>query len=430
MRYLAHNSLSRFSTACVFAVFLCLLTASLFAEPASTRHHPHARHAITAKKATVRHKPHAVPHRSKAAVVHAKHRSRAVVHKTSRHKQRVPRGSRAEEAPADKATAARVHAWLQEQHSAAPAVANTQQAPGTAAPETKPVATPAEATGVAHPPDQDFAVNIRYEKTASAKAPTVPNVVKKVDTVQQVQAPVPQVQSAVVPDTADTAEDDEDAPQPANVHLEYTRGGRLVVPAPLRGTHAILVHQNLMADREGLERVRNDADLLRLRRERRLVAIPVSRTLVVDERLPVNRRYCRPWTAKFLVDLARAHYARFHEPLQVNSAVRTVQFQEHLLRINGNAAPARGETASPHLTGETVDLAKHGLSMTEVAWMRGYLLPLVEEGKVDVEEEFQQAVFHISVYTSYDPPAAPAPQRRATPQRRRNSTSLLATGIH
>lgn len=418
MRYLAHNTFRRFSTAFVVALVVCLLTATLFALPASTRQH-HPKHVVAAKKTVPRHKAHSVP----AKVRHASNRPKPSSHKSTRkvtrHESSAAPSKAAEEVSADKATADRVHAWVEAQHAASvPTAANMQPAPVAAAPETKPA--PAEATGVAHPPDQDFAVNIRYEKTTAANAPAE---VKKTDEVKPAQTV-----DASDNDTADNADDDADIPQPARVHLEYTNGGRLVVPAPLRGTHAILVHQNLMADRDGLERVRNDADLLRLRREKKLVAVPVSEKLTVDERLPVNRRYCRPWTAKFLTDLARAHYARFHEPLQVNSAVRTMRFQEHLLRINGNAAPVRGETASPHLTGQTIDLAKHGLSMTEVAWMRGYLLPLIQENKVDVEEEFQQAVFHISVYKSYDPPAAPP--RHSAPERRHRSTNLLATGIH
>jgi hypothetical protein len=151
-----------------------------------------------------------------------------------------------------------------------------------------------------------------------------------------------------------------------------------------------------------------------------LVPLPASNTIVVDERLPLNRRYTRPWTAKFLADLGRAYYGRFHEPLQINSAVRTVEFQERLIEVNANAAPAEGETASPHLTGQAVDLAKHGLSITEIAWMRAYLLPLVQQGKVDVEEEFQQACFHISVYKNYMPEAAP---------RRHSPGAALATAM-
>ncbi len=101
--------------------------------------------------------------------------------------------------------------------------------------------------------------------------------------------------------------------------------------------------------------------------------------------------------------------------------MRTVAFQRSLRRTNGNAAPFEGDTASPHLTGATIDIAKHGLSMTEIAWMRGYLLPLEQEGKIDVEEEFQQSVFHISVYKNYLPYAPSA--------RRQKSSALLAVGV-
>ena len=206
--------------------------------------------------------------------------------------------------------------------------------------------------------------------------------------------------------------------------LQYDGRGHLIVPAALKGSHEILLHQNAMADQDGLDRVQDDEDLERMRAAKLLVAIPDVPGLDTDERLPMNRRYTRPWTAAFLASLAKAHYARFHSSLQVNSAVRTVEFQQKLLRTNGNAAPAEGSTASPHLTGQAVDLAKHGLSMTEIAWMRGFLLPLEQEGKIDVEEEFQQACFHISVYRKFVPQAAP--RREIAPARRRVGTSLAA----
>ena len=183
--------------------------------------------------------------------------------------------------------------------------------------------------------------------------------------------------------------------------------GRLVVPPPLYGSRDILIRQNQMADREGLDRVRDDADLLGLRREKELVPLPENDTIRVDERLPASRRFSRPWTAAFLNVLARDFYASFHSPLQIDSAVRTVEFQQRLIRSNGNAAPAEGDTASPHLTGQAVDIAKRGLSLAQVAWMRVYLQPLIEQGKIDVEEEFQQACFHISVYQNYMPASTP-----------------------
>jgi len=218
----------------------------------------------------------------------------------------------------------------------------------------------------------------------------------------------------------------EEAATPVILPTLYNKRGRLIVPRPLKGSHEILVRQNLVADRDGLDRIHDDNDLANMRDQRLLVALPASKALEVDDRLPTDRRYCRPWTAQFLATLARAHYARFHTPLQVNSAVRTVEFQQRLLRTNGNAAPAEGETASPHLTGQAIDLAKHGLSLTEIAWLRGYLLPLVQQGRIDVEEEFQQSCFHISVYKKYMP-STPAPHREITSHHA--SATALATAI-
>jgi len=58
---------------------------------------------------------------------------------------------------------------------------------------------------------------------------------------------------------------------------------------------------------------------------------------------------------------------------------------------------------SPHLTGATIDIAKSGLGRQEIAWMRDWLLPLQQSGTIDVEEEFRQACFHITVYKNYVP---------------------------
>ena len=181
----------------------------------------------------------------------------------------------------------------------------------------------------------------------------------------------------------------------------YTRTGRLIVPPPLRGSHEILVHQNQMADAAGLERIENDEELDRLRYAHQLVEVSGTSALHVNPELPENRRFARPWTAKFASDVARAYYARFGQPLELNSAVRTISYQLRLQRVNGNAADIAGETASPHLTGQAIDFGKRGMTMAQIAWMRMYLTPLMQAGTIDVEEEFQQACFHISVYRSY-----------------------------
>jgi hypothetical protein len=121
-----------------------------------------------------------------------------------------------------------------------------------------------------------------------------------------------------------------------------------------------------------------------------------------------------------------------------------------LIRNVGNAAAAEGDVVSPHLTGATIDIAKGGLGRQEIGWMRAWLLPLQLAGKIDVEEEFRQACFHITVYKSYEPampvtsiagaktvpqsstqapaPASPA-KKAATPQDKPIKTSRLAPEV-
>jgi hypothetical protein len=191
--------------------------------------------------------------------------------------------------------------------------------------------------------------------------------------------------------------------------LLMPRGG---MPAPLRGSLASLERQNDRSDAEGLERIQDEADLAARIADKLLVPLPASIALTVNPDLEENHRYCRPWTAKFLADLARAHEAAFHRSIEVSSAVRTVEYQKRLERTNGNAAPAEGDLVSPHLTGATVDIAKKGLSRDEIAWMRRQLADLQAAGKIDVEEEFKQSCFHITVYKNYVPVRKPG---EATP---------------
>jgi hypothetical protein len=190
------------------------------------------------------------------------------------------------------------------------------------------------------------------------------------------------------------------------------KGRKLILPPPLLGSRESLIRQNEMTEAEGLERIQDDEDLADRIAQRALVPLPASDALTVNDGLPANRRYCRPWTAKFLRDLSGAHAAVFRRPLLVSSAVRTVAYQKQLEKINGNAAPAEGDVVSPHVTGATIDIAKEQLSREELAWMRTRLLELENTGKIDVEEEFQQSCFHITVYKSYAPPVPPRRKSR------------------
>jgi len=150
-----------------------------------------------------------------------------------------------------------------------------------------------------------------------------------------------------------------------------------------------------------LPRIQNQAELDQLIARQELVPIVASQTLRFDPRLDPDRRYCRPWTRDFLDNLSEAYYKQFHAPIQVNSAVRTVQVQKKLRRHNRNAAPEKGETASSHLAGITVDIQRRGMTKQQVAWMEEYLMPLRDEGLVEPEEERHQWVFHVAVSGRY-----------------------------
>ena len=102
-----------------------------------------------------------------------------------------------------------------------------------------------------------------------------------------------------------------------------------------------------------------------------------------------------------------------------------MSFQLRLMRTNGNAAQADGEAASPHLTGQAIDIGKKTMSMAEIAWMRLYLMPIEEDGRIDVEEEFQQACFHVSIYKKFAP-LMPVQKIAAT---HRSVTPALASAL-
>ena len=184
------------------------------------------------------------------------------------------------------------------------------------------------------------------------------------------------------------------------VHRRH-RVRRLVFRSPIRGSRASLMRQNLRLDEDNLQRIQNDEQLQEMVQNNQLVALPEDRSVTVSPKLPEERRFCRPWTADFVQSFADKFYATFHHPLEVTSAVRTVEVQRHLQRINHNAAAESGELASPHLSGATVDIGKKGLSWKELAWARKYLLQTQTSGLIDVEEEFRQSVFHITVYRNF-----------------------------
>jgi len=434
------NPLCRTAAVAVALVLGLTLPASA-RTTARPEQHP-AHHAAAAPQKTAAAKK-AAPAKTEAkAAGHSAHAKAVPVKAAAPRETRASRThsrheiARAKAAPAvDKPTAAdfeaaqRVHAWEASQHgAAAPAASTLPPTPTSAAAAHGQKATAADFVKAAQPqsvntPPAEVSPAPRQTRGSARAARAQKNPPPPLNAA--VAKMLPGAQAETTPAQAAAGAQVSVMLAPAMVPMLYDKRGRVIMPAALKGSHEILVHQNEMADSEGLDRIQDDADLNRKVANHQLVGIPASSMLHVDERLPENRRYCRPWVAQFLSDMARAHYARFHTPLQVNSAVRTVEFQDRLRRTNGNAAPSEGDTASPHLTGFAVDIAKKPLSNTEIAWMRGYLLPLEQQGKIDVEEEFQQACFHMSVYQKYLP-GGPSPRRSQPPD---TSGNILATRL-
>lgn len=181
----------------------------------------------------------------------------------------------------------------------------------------------------------------------------------------------------------------------------------LLLPKALEGKSSLVGttlsqhKQNERAEADGLPQVKDDKELTKLKEMSVLVKIP--RTVRIDPKLEEKWRWCLPHTSYFLGDIGLEFEEIFKKKLQVNSAVRTAVRQKELMLTNNNAVPTTGPRRSSHLTGATVDIAKIGLSKIELEWMRKKLLSLESEDRLEATEENDQLVFHVMVFTSYQP---------------------------
>jgi hypothetical protein len=176
---------------------------------------------------------------------------------------------------------------------------------------------------------------------------------------------------------------------------------RLVWNPMFRGSHELLVSQNEKLDALELPRLSDDVELEEAIDNEDLVPLKESVALKIASNLTETRRYCKPWTRDFVQDFSQAFYEEFKKPIQVNSAVRTMDQQKKLRRRNRNAGPIDGETASTHLAGVSLDISKRGLTRKQHEWIEQYFLPLKSEGLIDPIEERRQPVFHVVVFDRY-----------------------------
>jgi hypothetical protein len=171
--------------------------------------------------------------------------------------------------------------------------------------------------------------------------------------------------------------------------------------ASLKGSKTSLLLQNNIADNEGLTRIIDSVQLEQFIITKLLVRIKEYNNVSVDSMLYDKYRYVRPHTARFLDSIGNAYYDRFNECLKVNSAVRTIERQKELCKINQNAAPATGPTSSSHMTGATIDITHKDMNQEQKQWVRDYLLHLEANNFIEATEENSQAVFHIMVFKNY-----------------------------
>lgn len=186
----------------------------------------------------------------------------------------------------------------------------------------------------------------------------------------------------------------------------------------LKGSREVETYLNKRASELGMVRIKSDAELKRLIKTGYLVPIPEE--ICIDHRLEQKWRYVMPQVAKFLLEFQEMLSEQFGEACyMVNSAVRTEQKQIEIAngtgtsqngndKENPNAAAAKGPQASLHLTGATIDIGKLDpvwrrksklvqLSPKMIQWMRDNLLKFEDGVSFNVTEEFERAVFHITV---------------------------------
>lgn len=183
--------------------------------------------------------------------------------------------------------------------------------------------------------------------------------------------------------------------------LELRRDGAVPGSAPLAARPGHLARENVAADRQDLSRLHDRRTLRRFVRAGLLVRVPEQTHTFRVSGVPDWLRVTRPWTKRFIEQLAGGLHALFGTRLKVTSLTRTVDIQRALGTWNHNAAPADGRIRSTHLTGAAVDLSKQPLSEREILWLRHVLRRLTRQGWLYAIEELQQAHFHVFVFRRY-----------------------------
>ncbi|MEY4744217.1 MAG: hypothetical protein RL272_162 [Candidatus Parcubacteria bacterium] len=210
------------------------------------------------------------------------------------------------------------------------------------------------------------------------------------------------------------------------IHPSLARAGGRRGGPQLRGSPSALARENAIADRYGLSRIADVAELRRFIDAGLLVPIEATDAYVLDETLGEEDHdrsslyaHARPWVKSFLDETLGEGHRLHGDRFVLTSLVRTVTYQRLLRRDYAAAAGASGVRTrmSSHLTGSTVDIRIIGLSPESESWLRRRLIELERRGAVQATEERGSSVcFHVMVSPDYQrlahPPPPPPRHRR------------------
>lgn len=169
-----------------------------------------------------------------------------------------------------------------------------------------------------------------------------------------------------------------------------------------RGSPRVVREENLIADQDHLERIKNMERLGVLVKTGVLVPVPEEGDgffLDTDTRegIPAWRRYLRPEAFFFLREASHAYHARFRKFLKIDSLVRPENVQEKEAFRNPNALRHN----SLHLTGCAFDISLKSMPYAEQEWLVAYFAShmRLSHGKIrPTYEHLSSLNFHIVVF--------------------------------
>lgn len=199
------------------------------------------------------------------------------------------------------------------------------------------------------------------------------------------------------------------------------------VAAPsLRRTHKQFLAEAAAADKHGLTRLKDQAQLERAIKQQVVVRVPDSGVgfaidAEVGKHATANQeyyRYARPHTLLFIERLGKEYASRAKNgQFVISSLVRTCKYQRLMRRKEGNTNAADCE--STHTTGATIDIKLLSIADPQRKWFKRVLVSLRSRGYIHAAHEVRQAVYHVMVLPTFDKSVPLEAKTKKTVRRKR-----------